>query len=253
MSETTCDECGATHARKRSRYCSKRCWERVRDRKRYAADPARRKRRGLTRLTSCAWCLREFQGRAASALKYCSTDCASAAQERRVSAIPWGECERCSSPLVARCGRRFCSLDCQQRTKYEPHGWSPVRYGFNCTECGKQQYATHGAVATGFCSTACSRRAAKRRYRHSRRLNAGVKKERFTLREIAERDGWRCHLCGHPVKDKPWANTGDDATLDHLVPVSAGGDHVRSNVALAHNACNYKRGANGEVQLLLVG
>ena len=39
----------------------------------------------------------------------------------------------------------------------------------------------------------------------------------------------------------------------HLVPVSAGGDHTRANVALAHNRCNYERNTGGEVQLRLVG
>lgn len=34
-----------------------------------------------------------------------------------------------------------------------------------------------------------------------------------------------------------------DATMDHLVPLSKGGDHSWENVALAHRSCNSKRGA----------
>ena len=43
------------------------------------------------------------------------------------------------------------------------------------------------------------------------------------------------------------------ATVDHLVPIAAGGLHTWDNVALAHRRCNLKRGAAGIVQLRLVG
>lgn len=42
-------------------------------------------------------------------------------------------------------------------------------------------------------------------------------------------------------------------TIDHLLPVSAGGDDVRANVRLAHFICNSRRGSGGIVQLALVG
>lgn len=76
--------------------------------------------------------------------------------------------------------------------------------------------------------------------------------ESFTLREIAERDGWRCHLCNRKVPDRPFRSRPLDATIDHLVPVSAGGDHTRANVALAHFACNWKRADVGPAQLRLL-
>lgn len=63
--------------------------------------------------------------------------------------------------------------------------------------------------------------------------------------EIYKRDGGRCHICGRRVAKK-------DMSLDHLVPVSKGGDHVRTNVRLAHLACNVRRGAGRTpAQLLL--
>jgi 5-methylcytosine-specific restriction endonuclease McrA len=75
----------------------------------------------------------------------------------------------------------------------------------------------------------------------------------YTLREIAERDGWRCHICLSQVPDRPYKARPNDATIDHLIPVSAGGMDVRSNVALAHNVCNSKRSNTGPAQLRLVG
>lgn len=67
--------------------------------------------------------------------------------------------------------------------------------------------------------------------------------ELITLLDLGERDGWTCHLCGEPVKRPPWSSELDDATIDHLIPVSKGGSHTWANVALAHFMCNTLRGA----------
>lgn len=45
-----------------------------------------------------------------------------------------------------------------------------------------------------------------------------------------------CWLCGEPfTADNP-------ATVDHVVEVSAGGGHERSNLRAAHRSCNSRRG-----------
>lgn len=75
-------------------------------------------------------------------------------------------------------------------------------------------------------------------------------------RYIYERDNWTCHLCGERVH-KSHPKDGYDPlgpSLDHIIPMSKGGAHIKSNVALAHFICNSIKsdGAVGE-QLLLVG
>lgn len=59
--------------------------------------------------------------------------------------------------------------------------------------------------------------------------------ERFTLDEIYERDGRICHLCSKPVERQ-------QATMDHVIPVTKGGPHTRANVKLAHRGCNTRKG-----------
>ncbi len=51
---------------------------------------------------------------------------------------------------------------------------------------------------------------------------------------VAERDNWRCHICGKKVKRADWS-------LDHLIPLVHGGEHSYRNVSLAHNTCNKRR------------
>ncbi len=52
--------------------------------------------------------------------------------------------------------------------------------------------------------------------------------------KIFERDGYRCRYCGKQL-------TRFTATLDHVKPVSAGGDNSYDNVATACLACNSKK------------
>ena len=71
---------------------------------------------------------------------------------------------------------------------------------------------------------------------------------------IYERDKWRCHLCGGQVDRLLSGNDRMGPTLDHVVPLSKGGEHSNANVALAHRICNIRKGnrAVGE-QLAIVG
>lgn len=123
----------------------------------------------------------------------------------------------------------------------------------SCRSCGltyaRRRY--HCSV-NGMCSSRCATREYRRRNQRLRRAlqRAG---DNYTLREIAERDGWRCHLCQRQVPDRPYKARPNDATIDHLIPVSAGGRDVRTNVALAHNKCNSERSNLGPAQLRLVG
>jgi 5-methylcytosine-specific restriction endonuclease McrA len=67
------------------------------------------------------------------------------------------------------------------------------------------------------------------------RLAGARVKERIEHLVVAERDGWICHLCGDVVTRGTWS-------IDHLIPLSRGGDHSYANVRLAHRLCNVRRG-----------
>lgn len=79
------------------------------------------------------------------------------------------------------------------------------------------------------------------------RYKGAPETEFIDRKEIWERDSGRCHICQRPT----WE---EDFTLDHLIPLSKGGSHTRTNVAIAHRWCNSSR-ADGRIpaQLLLIG
>jgi hypothetical protein len=80
----------------------------------------------------------------------------------------------------------------------------------------------------------------RRRRNEEARIEAGYPTNTRRYREIrqqfyAEANG-RCAICGDPM-------TFDDATLDHIVPLSKGGPHTLSNLQIAHRVCNSVKGA----------
>ena len=61
------------------------------------------------------------------------------------------------------------------------------------------------------------------------------KKASPVIRTIRERDGDACFFCWRDVDD-------DQASVEHLVPISHGGPSHTSNLFLAHKVCNSKAG-----------
>lgn len=56
---------------------------------------------------------------------------------------------------------------------------------------------------------------------------------------IFERDKWTCQICLKKVKR-------EDASIDHIIPLSMGGEHSYRNIVLTHLICNQYKG-NGIV------
>lgn len=71
-----------------------------------------------------------------------------------------------------------------------------------------------------------------------RRLAAEAERSRLSpmiRRWVIERDGLVCGICGHPVAP-------DDVHIDHIMPVSRGGQSTLDNLRVTHSACNMAKG-----------
>ncbi|MBO1349833.1 MAG: HNH endonuclease [Hormoscilla sp. GUM202] len=66
----------------------------------------------------------------------------------------------------------------------------------------------------------------------------------LTRRNILQRDGHSCQYCGY---------SGDDLTLDHVLPRSRGGGESWQNIVTACVRCNIKKGNRtpGEANMIL--
>lgn len=103
-----------------------------------------------------------------------------------------------------------------------------------------------------YCSKACSAKALNKTHeiRRDRKIKGVLVDKDITLQRLYERDRGVCYLCGE-VCD--WDDKEErDGTIicgnrypsiDHVVPLSRGGEHSWQNVRLAHRICNTRKGA----------
>lgn len=66
--------------------------------------------------------------------------------------------------------------------------------------------------------------------------------ERFKKSEIFDRDKWMCWICGGSIDSNLTYPDPFYVSLDHMVPLSQGGEHTRANARTAHLRCNIQRG-----------
>lgn len=146
-------------------------------------------------------------------------------------------CRRCGDPVpITRRGKFgrpavYCSPGCRpshasRRGAYlaRYRAARRVTYEHTCRVCGL-------VFTTG-------RRRQVRCQEHVGRVGYSSVLNQRQKRAVAERDEWRCYLCGFAVD--PELRWPDDlaASVDHVVPVSRGGSHRMANLRLTHWRCN---------------
>lgn len=126
-----------------------------------------------------------------------------------------------------------------------------------CKHCGKQWlfWPSHEKYGRRkprpYCSSKCYRKHNKQPSNIGHRLrkheSADKPRDVINLRDLYERDGGICQICGKPTdwddyKRKPDGSffyiRGNYPTRDHIVPLAKGGTHTWDNVQLACRDCN---------------
>jgi len=91
----------------------------------------------------------------------------------------------------------------------------------------------------------------------ARRLRRAESWDGITDEEILERDGWRCQIPGckrRPIRRDLKYPHPRSKSIDHIIPLSLGGDDTAVNKRAAHLGCNLARGNKaGEEQVALFG
>jgi hypothetical protein len=131
-----------------------------------------------------------------------------------------GVCEICHQPIVAKTSSRNS------------------RFHRRCR--GLEQVKLLHAIQRQRPKLYANKREEWQAQNHRRRARIGPGQERFSSREIFERDHWRCGLCHKRVDRRRRYPHPEAPTLDHITPISPpfNGLHVRANVQCAHWRCN---------------
>lgn len=153
-------------------------------------------------------------------------------------------CEFCGTNFIAKkrdaryCPDRYCA---QKAYKQRKKMGQPLARSFNvaCNGCGTNFIAKKENAR--WCSKLCANR-------HWGNLRAKAGRVRtagdYSDREIFVRDNWICHLCQKPIDQQLSRTDPMGATIDHLLPLSRGGDDSLENVKAAHWSCNRAKGAS---------
>ncbi len=170
----------------------------------------------------------------------------------------------CICGIQPHLGLDRCSLPADTRPTFGPPAPRPCRscgaaaFAKLCPPCGRT--ARSAATRKGHATRAAQRPPDwqpsdnwRKRLALQRRRNAALRSgTKPTVAKLAERDGWRCHICSRPINPSLTGTRSKyKASVDHLIPLSQDGPDEMWNCRLAHLRCNAKRGAGGTVQLSL--
>lgn len=262
MADTTCVICGNPC---RKKYCSDPC----RNRRQRAPRPLRSgtgyKQRACEVCEQQYWPTYKDQrtcGRACGTelrRRLGSLPAVQVQKHRASSRIYIRDCLSCDTTFVGRrTAERYCSMQCfgerlerRWRRQFQRRLQQEHPSARLCN-CGAPAAELRRKCQPCLDADRRRRRAVERRQGSI----PGLVQESYSLVEIAERDGYRCRIpsCGKPVAMAKSVPHPKAPTIDHIIPLSAGGDDTKANVRLAHFLCNSRRGNRGDVeQLKLIG
>jgi len=163
-------------------------------------------------------------------------------------------CKNCGGPLKDHATEHtmFCSIPCAAAYEHEE----------TCGCCGTKHKRVGVQGRHGAMCRKCKRKARSRYRKHTKGIaqrakKFGVLRVQYDREEIFSRDGWQCQFCGVSLRRKWTYNRKTlvphphNATIDHIKPMSKGGDDAEWNVQACCLACNGKKSATAKGQLRL--
>jgi 5-methylcytosine-specific restriction endonuclease McrA len=232
----------------RSTYCSHAC-----------AFQARRDAATET----CQHCRKGFVPKAFDRRTYCSRDCAFAAKRERAQ-IKQQEAEA-DRPVCFICGGRLpkgkhvlCGEECKKeqarrKASADYHNRIKIQKGVTTrTDC----IVCCGVIPEGirhgrrmYCSNRCHEKAYRKTNRAT--VNAANRRRKHMIKaatvervspvKVFDRDNWTCWICATPTDPNAGVGTAQYPTLDHVIPLSKGGEHSYANVRCACHLCNSRK------------
>lgn len=126
-----------------------------------------------------------------------------------VERVSW--CKTCDKPLRADNIYGFCSA----HVRNSPEHREKARAWFKAWAAENREYFA--------------------KYDHARRAQIRNQFVEHVEKPVVwERDGGICHICNKPAERATWH-------LDHVVPLSRGGEHSYANTAVSHPYCNISK------------
>lgn len=179
--------------------------------------------------------------------------CASHYAQQQKSGLPpepfkykWNDrqadCQVCGKSTTGSRFRRFCSGACDFLYR---HYDGNVPTEASCVACG---------VAIDLTARGKGGQRIKAHVKFCKSCRQDYNKYKLSARELAQRDGTDCGLCGNPVDMGLSRKVSNMCpSVDHIIPRSRGGSHDPANLQLAHLHCNQVKSDRYEGSALIGG
>lgn len=214
----------------------------------------------------CQHCGKPFWRKNAFRMKFCSKECQSAARAllkkpKPEPVIYRRECAWCGSPFETTLSKKkYCSSDCAYKgnLRHKREQWANqyIPKTYVCKECGTKFTTECGNKHSVFCCQTCAEKYERRQEHQTERHKAYIKecklrREKQMRQQYAglvsydalyQRDYGVCQICGMAVHPDKFCDDSWGGTIDHIIPLSVGGEHSMSNCQLAHRICNSLKG-----------
>lgn len=216
-------------------YCSERCAHAE-----HSARQSARKEALKSPRPTCRHCDVEMERRLGNA--YCgAAECQRA--KREATKPPRPRCRNCGKQMPRREDAVYCDARPCRSAKYRASLADRPR----CSEPS----CTRPVIAKGLCGSHYKKvwleaNPGRAEVWHTARRArvAAAFVEDVPLHALLERDGWMCGICGKPIpRDAVWPDR-QSPSLDHVIPLSKGGEHSWANAQAAHLSCNSRKGAS---------
>lgn len=167
------------------------------------------------------------------------------------------------SKLHSRCKKCFLAKQKEWREAHKEqvaatwHNWyirNKDRHTENCRKWESENPERVRELKNRYNETPIGQENRRKQSHHRRVRKYGTNFEDFSGIDIFERDNWQCSICGGKVSPKLGWPDPMSSSLDHIIPLSRGGNHTRDNVCCSHLQCNVSKNRYSvEQQLLLFG
>lgn len=185
-----------------------------------------------------------------------------AARERLVTASVIRRCSKCESVIGDGSRAKVCRPcrledDRAKSTIRVESTHKATALVVSCAGCGAEFCPLYGYSHASLCTCCRADRdlQAKRTHRLARKMRQKVQTvEAVNSIKVFERDGWRCQLCRRKTP-RALRGTLDSRApeLDHIMPISLGGEHSYRNTQCTCRACNGAKSNKPLGQSLLFG
>jgi len=215
----------------------------------------------------CKGCGKKHIAKHADRTTYCSRECSDTHlrikqidnAKPKFTKIYLIKCNECNKLFYSnRINSKYCSDNCKtegvlREGRYRSKLYAQNKYKLNpntqdCISCGVAFTALY-TVKDKLCSDECKKEQRKKWNRissnHRRRAKYyGVKYETVKPNAIFNRDDWTCQTCGCTTPKELRGKQEDNSPeLDHVIPISLGGDHAHTNIQCLCRVCNILKGA----------